>query len=94
MKQKDIERCKEQANNLGYFRVVGKSNVFYYNGFDFSWTVEVTITALRPNFYIVEAALSGTNTKLTKDFFTGHKDILGPAHQWCKNMIAFHKFIE
>jgi hypothetical protein len=94
MTETDIERCREQAYALEYLRFVGKSNVFYYNKFGNSWTVEVTITSIRPNFYLVEAALSGTNTRLTKDFVTGHEDILGPIQQWCKNLIAFHKFIE
>ena len=95
MTKEDIERCREQAKALGYFTVKGKDNVFYYNGFDFSWTVEVTIHSSKsPDFYIVETALSGTNTRLTKDFVTGHKNILGPIQQWCKNLIAFHKFIE
>lgn len=95
MKQKDIERCREQAKALGYYIIKGKDNVFYYNGFGNSWTVEVTIHSSKSfNYYIVEAALSGTNTKLTKDFLTRHTDIIGPAHQWCKNLIAFHKFIE
>lgn len=94
MTEKDIERCKEQAKALGYFTVHGKDNVFYYNKFGNSWTVEVTITSIRSNVYFVEAALSGTNTRLTKDFVTGHENILDPAHQWCKILIAFHKFID
>jgi hypothetical protein len=95
MKLRDIERCREQAKALGYFTVKGKDNVFYYNKFGNSWTVEVTIHSSKSfDYYIVEAALSGTNTRLTKDFVTGHKNILGPIQQWCKNLIAFHKFIE
>jgi len=94
MKQKDIERCREQAKALGYFTVHGKSNVFYYNKFGNSWTVEVTITSSRPNVYLVEAFLSGTNTSHTKEFATEHEDILGPIQQWCKSLIVFHKFIE
>jgi hypothetical protein len=95
MKLRDIERCREQAKALGYFTVHGKSNVFYYNKFGNSWTIEVTIHSSKSfDYYIVETALSGTNTRLTKDFVTGHTDIIGPAHQWCKNLIAFHKFIE
>lgn len=95
MTETDIERCREQAKALGYYTVKGKSNVFYYNGFGNSWAVEVTIHLSKSfDYYIVEAALSGTNTKLTKDFVTGHKDIIGPIQQWCKNLIAFHKFIE
>lgn len=95
MTEEDIERCREQAKVLGYFTVNGKDNVFYYNGFDFSWTVEVTIHSSKSfDFYIVEAALSGTNTRLTKDFVTGYKDIFGPPHQWCKSLIAFNKFID
>jgi hypothetical protein len=95
MTEKDIEKCKEQAKALGYFTVNGKNNVFYYNKFGNSWTVELTVEPHSfPDTYIVEAALSGTNTRLTKDFVTGHEDILGPIHQWCKSLIAFHKFIE
>ena len=93
--EEDIKKYREQAKALGYFTVKGKDNVFYYNKFGNSWTVEVTIhLSKNPDFYIVEAALSGTNTRLTKDFVTGYKDILGPIQQWCKNLIAFHKFIE
>jgi hypothetical protein len=67
MKLRDIERCREQAKALGYFTVKGKDNVFYYNKFGNSWTVEVTIHSSKSfDYYIVEAALSGTNTKLTK----------------------------
>jgi hypothetical protein len=95
MTEKDIERCREQAYILGYLRFVGKSNVFYYNKFGNGWTVEVIIhSSNNSDFYIVEAALSGTNTRLTKDFVTGHEDILGPIHQWCKSLIAFHKLME
>jgi len=95
MTEEDIERCREQAKALGYFTVKGKDNVFYHNGFGNSWTVEVVIHSSNSfDYYIVEVALSGTNTRLTKHFVTGHEDILGPIQQWCKNLIAFHKFIE
>ena len=94
MTLEDIERCEEQAKSLGYLKFVHKNNIFYHNGFGNSWTVEVTITSSRPNVYLVEAALLGTNTRYTKDFVTGHEDIIGPAHQWCKSLIAFYKLIE
>jgi hypothetical protein len=95
MTEIDIERCREQAKALGYFTVQGKDNVFYHNGFGNSWTVEVIIHSSKSfDYYIVEVALSGKNTRLTKDFVTGHEDILGPIQQWCKSLIAFHKFIE
>jgi hypothetical protein len=96
MTEIDIERCKEQAQALGYLRMIGKSNTFYYNKLGDNWFIEVTITNSSSNlsFYIVEASLSGKNTKYTKDFVTGYKDIFGPVHQWCKSLIAFNKFIE
>jgi len=95
MEAEDIERCREQAKALGYFKVNGKDNTFYSNSFGDSWTVEVVIHSSNSfDYYIVEVALYGTNTRLTKDFVTDHEDILGPIQEWCKNLIAFHKFIE
>lgn len=95
MTEEDIERCREQAKALGYFTVQGKDNTFYSNSFGDNWFVQVTVHSSNSlDFYIVEASLSGKNTKYTKDFATGYEDILSPVHQWCKSLIAFNKFIE
>ena len=95
MTEKDIEKCKEQAKALGYFTVNGKNNVFYYNKFGNSWTVELTVIPHSfPDTYIVEAALSGTNTKCIKEFSTEYEDILGIAHNWCKTLIVLIESID
>jgi hypothetical protein len=95
MTEIDIERCRKQAKALGYFTVKGKDNVFYHNGFGNSWTVEVVIHSSNSfDYYIVEAALSGTNTKCIKEFSTGYEDILGIANNWCKTLIVLIESID
>jgi subtilase family serine protease len=46
--------------------MIGKSNTFYYNKLGDNWFIEVTINSSNSlDFYIVEASLSGKNTKYT-----------------------------
>jgi hypothetical protein len=94
MTEIDIERCREQAKALGYGNVYNKDNIFYYFAGD-NWEIYLTVELHSfPDAYIVQAKLFGTNTEIIREFATGYKDILGPAHQWCKSFIAFNKFIE
>lgn len=94
MTKEAVNRFKKQAEALGYSRLYGDADIFYaytING----WEIQLKIIEVSANIdiYTIEAELHKRTTKHIRSFVTGHEDIIGPIHEWCKGLIAFNEFM-